>query len=358
MASKGTIFSVIFLLNVLLLSITAYARETPILKRTDKEFFSTDEAVRIGDQVLLYQRITGGWPKNTDMARPLSPQETDSVGRERLRGDDSTVDNDATTTPIRYLARLYSATGDDRYLEAVKSGLEYLLSGQYENGGWPQFWPNPQGYQVHVTFNDGSMTNVMSLLREVSLSLEPFSGDLLGQEVRQRAAEAFKKGIECILACQIVKDGKPTVWCQQHDRETFEPASARTYELPSYCTQESVQIVSLLMDIPDPDERIVASVEGAMEWFENHKLMGYRHERIKNEKTGKFTATLRKEEGAGPIWGRFYDLEEEKVFVCDRDGIPRRSLEEIGEERRNGYSWYNDHPALLMPKYLKWKRNR
>ena len=28
------------------------------------EFYKTEEAQRIGDQVLLYQRVTGGWPKN------------------------------------------------------------------------------------------------------------------------------------------------------------------------------------------------------------------------------------------------------------------------------------------------------
>ena len=57
---------------------------------------------------------------------------------------------------------------------------------------------------------------------------------------------------------------------------------------------------------------------------------------------------------AGPLWGRFYDLEKCEIYVCDRDGIPRKSLEEIGHERRNGYSWYNDNPLSLYPVYDKW----
>ncbi|MDE6057338.1 MAG: pectate lyase, partial [Muribaculaceae bacterium] len=57
---------------------------------------------------------------------------------------------------------------------------------------------------------------------------------------------------------------------------------------------------------------------------------------------------------AGPLWGRFYDLENCEIYVCDRDGIPRKSLEEIGRERRNGYSWYNNYPAYLYEPYDKW----
>ena len=45
------------------------------LRRTDKEFFTTPEAARIGEQVLAYQRVTGGWPKNIDMCRPHTPEE-------------------------------------------------------------------------------------------------------------------------------------------------------------------------------------------------------------------------------------------------------------------------------------------
>ncbi|MGG6549366.1 UNVERIFIED_CONTAM: pectate lyase, partial [Prevotella sp. 15_C9] len=84
--------------------------------------------------------------------------------------------------------------------------------------------------------------------------------------------KAFDKGIECILATQIVTDGQLTVWCQQHDRETLKPASARAYELPSYCSAESAAIVRLLMTLPKPDARIKRAVHGAMKWFDTYKL--------------------------------------------------------------------------------------
>ena len=40
--------------------------------------------------------------------------------------------------------------------------------------------------------------------------------------------------------------------------------------------------------------------------------------------------------------------------MCDRDGIMRRRLEQIGRERRSGYSWYNYRPAELYPLYEEW----
>lgn len=333
---------------------TFSARHMDELRRTDKEFLTSSEASRIGEQVLAYQRATGGWPKNIDMCRPHTPAELEDVLAQRSRVDDSTTDNLATTTQLKFIANMFQATGDVRYREAFRAGVEYLLSGQYDNGGWPQFWPDPQGYQVHITYNDGAMVNTMTLLRDIALRDYPYSDALVDEDVRSRAATAFDKGVECILVTQIRVDGQPTVWCQQHDKDTFAPAQARSYELPSFCSQESAQIVSLLMQIQDPDSRIKAAVHGAMKWFEDNKLTGLRIERTGQPKTPEANVCLVADTDAGPLWGRFYDLEDCHVFVCDRDGIPRRSLEEIGQERRTGYSWYNDHPAYLYGEYEKW----
>lgn len=55
--------------------------------------------------------------------------------------------------------------------------MEYLLSGQYDNGGWPQFWPGMRGYQVHITFNDDAMVNTMEMLRDIYLQKAPYDGN-------------------------------------------------------------------------------------------------------------------------------------------------------------------------------------
>lgn len=325
-----------------------------ILKTKDKKFFKTEEAKRIGDQILLWQRSTGGWPKNVNMVSPLSEDQKAQVAADKSRLDDSTTDNDATILQMSFLARLYKATGEPRFKEAFQKGVEYLLSGQYENGGWPQFWPVMRDYQPHITFNDDAMVNTMTLLRDAAAGAAPYDSDLCDDALKKRMITSFDKGVECILATQIVVDGEPTVWCQQHDRETFAPAKARAYELPSYCSQESAAIVYMLMEIPNPDERIVKAVDGAMKWFEKNRIKNVTYIRENND--GKWEASLiENPKDDTPIWARYYDLENCLPFVCDRDGIPRRHLEDIGEERRNGYAWYNDRPSYLFPIYKKWK---
>lgn len=327
------------------------------LKVRSEKFFQTDEARRVGDQVLLYQRVTGGWPKNMDMCTPFTEEQRAAVLADKENTFDSTIDNNATTLQMAYLARLYRATGDVKYRDAVRRGIEFLLAGQYPSGGWPQFWPDNHGYQIHITYNDNAMCNAMSVVRDMRDGVEPygFDTDIVTPEMRERLKDSFDRGVECILITQIRKDDKPTVWCQQHYRDTFLPAPARSYELPSYCSSESVALADLLMSLPEPDRRVRDAVHGAMDWLDSHKIMGYRYAHFDDE-GNRMNSTLVAEAGAGPIWARFYDLDEELPYVCDRDGVPRRHLDEIGEERRNGYGWYNDSARQLYDTYAAWCR--
>lgn len=326
------------------------------LKENENAFFETEEARRVGDQLLMFQRKTGGWPKNTEMCRPLSEEQKAKVMADKERRDDSTIDNNATITQLRYIARLYQATGNSVYKDSFEKGIRFLLSGQYADGGWPQFWPDMRGYQIHITYNDNAMYNVLDLFRRILKGEAAYGNGLLDKELSDSVRASYDKGIECILATQIRVGGKPTVWCQQHDRETYAPAKARSYELPSFCSAESAGLVRLLMRIPDPDERIKASVNGAMEWFEDHKLTGIRVERIGKKGEPGCDTRVVADKNAGPIWARYYDLESHRPFFCDRDGVPRERLSDIGEERRNGYGWYSDNPAALYPLYDEWKR--
>lgn len=318
------------------------------------QFFQGEKARQIGQQILLWQRGTGGWPKNVDMVTPLTDSLRQEVLSQKTRRNDSTTDNGATSQQITFLAHLYHYTGEKCYQEAFLRGVEYLLSGQYPNGGWPQFWPERKGYQWHITYNDNAMVNTMTLLRDIAQQKAPYDGDLTTEQLRNRLQEAFNKGVDCFLATQIVVDGKPTIWCQQHDHETLLPAPARAYELASFCPIESAEIVRLLMEIPNPSERICQSIHGAMAWLEEHKLTGIRIEQFQNEE-GKRDVRVVLDANAQPVWARYYDLKTFLPFFCDRDGIPRSELSQIGYERRTGYSWYNASPARLFPLYEKWK---
>jgi PelA/Pel-15E family pectate lyase len=150
--------------------------------------------------------------------------------------------------------------------------------------------------------------------------------------------------LDCILKTQIRVNGKPTVWCAQHDEFTLAPVAARTYELASLSGAESVGVVSLLMDIEQPTPEVINAVQGAVKWFESAKIQGFRYQ----------NRTLSKDPSAAPIWARFYELETSRPFFCDRDGIKKYDLSEIGEERRKGYAWYTTAPAAMLKKYPAW----
>ena len=54
----------------------SYPKEWKQIARMEQDsFFLTDEARRIAENVLAFQRCTGGWPKNIDMARRMNDKE-------------------------------------------------------------------------------------------------------------------------------------------------------------------------------------------------------------------------------------------------------------------------------------------
>ena len=80
-------------------------------------FYGSDEARRIAETVLLTQRNTGGWPKNRDMIRRLTEAEGARLRADKGRAD-SILDNGATHTHVRFLARVHNAAKDARRREA------------------------------------------------------------------------------------------------------------------------------------------------------------------------------------------------------------------------------------------------
>lgn len=331
----------------------SYKDWSKLVHSFNDEFYHTKEAIRIAENVLLYQQTTGGWPKNIYMPAELSEQEKKEAIALKSKVNESTIDNNATSTEIYYLARMYQTTKDERYKKAVLDGIQYLLNAQYKNGGWPQFWPRPEGYYTEITYNDNAMINVMELLRKVYEKQAPY--DFIPNEYIEKTHTAFDKGVECILNTQVKQNGKLTVWCAQHDRATLEPIKARAYELPSLSGQESDNIVLLLMSLPNPSERVVTAIESAVEWFRSSKIEGIKKEYFTNEEGKKDYKIVACTE-CPPMWARFYDLNTNQPFFCDRDGVKVYALDQIGHERRNGYSWYNNDGLKVLKRYDKWKK--
>ena len=68
------------------------------------------------------------------------------------------------------------------------------------------------------------------------------------------------------------------------------------------------------------DERFLAPFEAAVEWFER----------------------ARRDDGS---WARFYELGTDRPIYGDRDGEVHYTLEELSQERRDGYAWHGRWPA-------------
>lgn len=328
----------LFLLFLLAVPATEAQRSSKYENQPAK-WFQTEEGRRIADNVVSWQSPHGSWPKNGDtMSRPYEGNKDD------IRG---TFDNGATIGEMRFLARAFRATEESRYLQAFLKGLDPIFAAQYPTGGWPQYYPLSKGYQAHITFNDNVMVRILEFLRDVSGS----SGYAFVESHRRAAAgTAFNKGIQCILDCQIVVNGKRTVWCAQHDAVDLRPRPARSYELESLSGGESASILKLLMSLDNPSQEIQQAIHAGAAWYESAKLTGIR---LVNKK-GFGRMVIDDPDGA-PLWARFYEIETNRPFFCDRDGIKKYHFNDIGSERRNGYAWYGNWGIDVAKAYDTWK---
>lgn len=307
-----------------------------LLKKSDS-WFESVEGRNTMNCVLSWQSEHGDWPKNKDTTR-----EVYSGDRSKLKG---TFDNGATVGELRALARAFRVTQDSRYRDAVLAGFDHIIEAQYSNGGWPQYFPLSDGYHRHITLNDGSMIRVMEFLTEVTKT-ENFA--FLGNERLSAAQKAIALGIDCILKCQVVVDGKRTVWCAQHNEVTLAPAKARAYELPSLSGAESAGVLNYLMRLESPSPEVIGAVNDGMRWFAAVKIEGFQY------KKSRSAPNLIPDPKARPLWARFYEIETFRPIFCDRDGIVKYDIEEIGSERRGGYTWYGNWGVSLSNTYAKW----
>ena len=329
-------------------------------------WYAGPEALRLADNLVSFQTPAGGWCKNTDFtSHRRAPGEMfgAETGSLFLGTNDfdtnadskwsyvGTFDNDATTTQLRFLAKVISAAGQqgENLKASFYRGLDYIFAAQFPNGGWPQVWPLQGGYHDAVTFNDGALLHIVELLREVAGGQGEFSFVPAG--LRAKAEASWKRGLDCILAAQIVVDGKRTVWGQQHDALTLAPSSARNYEMPAQASSESAEIVLFLMRLPQPDARVVASVHAACAWFEKTKIMGK-----KFTVAGSEGRQLLDTPGAGPIWSRCYEIGTDRPIFGDRDKSIHDDVNEISRERRKGYGWFRDTPKRVLQHYARWAK--
>jgi len=317
-------------------------------------WFASPEARLVAENVLLYQCPGGGWPKNIEMTRTIPPEEKALLAAAAL-DTGATIDNGATWTQLLFLARMITVNPERRWIEAFNRGLDYLFAAQYENGGWPQFYPLHPGYYSHITYNDDAMVGVLTLLKEVADGVPTCR--FVDRERRRLAAQAVARGTDCIIKTQVVQEGRRSAWCAQHDERTLAPAPARAYELVSLSGEESVGIVRFLMSLEQPDSAVVAAVQGAVDWFNRVKIKGIRVDHVADASSPSgFNRVVVADADAPPLWARFYLIGSNRPFFSDRDGKIYYDMAEISSERRNEYAWLGSWPQQLLEKeYPLWR---
>lgn len=307
------------------------------------EWFTSDEGKRIMDIILSFQTPSGGWSKRTDMAK-----EKRKPGYAFGTEEDyvPTFDNSATSTQLMLLAKAYSLTENKNYLIAFNRGLDYVMSAQFPNGGWPQSFPLRGSYHDHITYNDALMRDLMVLMLKVSKAKDEFS--FVTKDQQAAAKKSLDMALDCVLKTQVKVNGELTVWGAQHDVKTLAPAKARAYEMVSLTSSESVWMLEFLMELENPSSDIVQSIHAAAKWYEQTKIIGKTWVRGANQLTDNASAPA--------LWSRFYEIGTNKPIFGDRDDAIYYEIGKVSEERRAGYAWFTTSPNNVLKKYQKWKK--
>jgi hypothetical protein len=369
------------------------ARAIPLHR--EAAYYASGEAKRLGNIIVSFQTPAGGWSKNLRMkearqrgqsyaAANLAPVASPPGDFDEPLDETwhyvGTLDNDATNTELHFLVELSAALpghDGDAYRASALRGFEYLLHSQFPNGGWPQVWPLEGGYHDAITFNDDAVTESAEVLQGVAAGKRQLvsAGDdeaaqtasarpmedyaFVPPALRERARVAAAKALDIILKTQIpvataAHNSQLTIWAQQFDPLTLKPVSARNFEMPALSSGESADVMEYLMSLPGPSPAVVRAVEGAAEWFEAHKILGYVWSGGRGTPGGR---RLIAQPGAGPIWARYYSLTTGKPIFGDRDKTIHDDVREISLERRNGYAWFGEGPGQALQQYNGWKRS-
>lgn len=343
------------------------ARSMPLHR--DAAWYGTPEARHIADVIVSFQTPAGGWSKNLDMA-----------GTPRLRGQSytagdlskypgtgdfdaphdpswnyvGTLDNDATNTQLHFLALVSAATpgkAAEPYRASFLKGIRYLLAAQFPNGGWPQVWPLQGGYHDAITYNDNAVTESAETLTAVSEGGSDYA--FVPADLRRRSGAAARHALDCILATQVIINGKRTIWAQQHDALTLAPVAARNYEPAALATGESAALLIYLMQLPHPSPAVVAAIQSGVDWLKTAAIHDQAWVGGRNTPGGR---RLEPQAGAAPIWARFYSIATEKAVFGDRDKTIHDAVSDLSLERRNGYAWYSAGPQQALDAYAAWSR--
>ena len=272
--------------------------------KMNAEWYGSNEAKTIADNVISGQKTNGGWMKNIEWHKLTA---SELKAQQNARSEHSCLDNTATTQEMRFLAKVWQKTQIETYKESFTKALNMIFKAEKKCGGWSQYWPldGDGGYRDYITFNDDLMTNVMRLLQEIAAGKGDFA-NMADDAAKQHCLKSVEHAIDVIIKCQVDDNGTKAAWCAQHDTIRFQPAVGRPHELPSISGSESASLLSYLMTIENPSEELQQAIHAAVAWLDAHKIDGKAVEDFTNANGEKDRRVIDKAGSA--VWGRFIQL--------------------------------------------------
>jgi hypothetical protein len=260
---------------------------------------------RIAENVVLWQRHTGGWPKNIDMARPLSEDERAKL-RDEQKLDDSTIDNDATAVQLRFPRH-------GRRRPAARSSL--LPCWPDSSTCSPRSTPTADGLS---TFRCGKTTRATS--PSTTTPSSTCSGFLAMSQPHERRSPdsttrfALAHALPSNVATSRASDSDQGQWCADGLVPAVRREHAAARRRPHLRTSihqrlETAAILTYLMKIDKPDAPTIAAIEAGMAWLVKSQIRGLRVEQ-KPDAAGPagYDVVATPDAGAPPVWARFYDI--------------------------------------------------
>ncbi|MHC4743537.1 MAG: pectate lyase [Planctomycetota bacterium] len=281
----------------------------------DKFYF--EAAKEVAKALVWGQREIGGWDHRVDVSHLTGDAKTPVRKKGRC-----TFDDNITQGALKFLIEADSEI-DERWLsEGVELGLEFMLRSQYENGGWPQWYPLRGGYHDYYTFNDNSINDCI----DVMLKAHKAYG-------KDEYLTCARRGGDFIIASQLPRP--QAGWAQQYDRD-MKPAWARRFEPPGVCSLVTARNIRTLAQLYlyTKDDKYLLPIPAAIEWLDKSKI-------------------------SGNFWARLYEVKTNRPIYGDREDGNKihYDYEKVSLKERTSYGWRGEYGiGGAIAYYRKCKR--
>jgi PelA/Pel-15E family pectate lyase len=299
---------------------------------------STSTADNVVSWQLDYNGL-GGWSKNFDdriYSRKYNGSEAQSYQTTQNKTVYlSTLDNDATTSHMQYLAAVYGQHGGDRYRTSVRKAMDMILHMQNSNGGWPEMYPEQtwagSDFENHSTINDDVHYRVMSMMQKILNNQYPFNNNVFDAAYKQKIQASYDKGLDFLIKAQLKKnDGTPTLWAAKYNKSNYTPMWARHFEPPVINNRESQMILFFLLSVPNKSVEVKKAIYYGAMWMHENVTMNleYRWQ----------TSPYFFNKSGAKLWYRFQDPNTGRAVYAENNKT-LSSIMDLSTERRHGYGW-------------------